>query len=293
MNIGKLVSPNRVVTVPCGQCIGCRFDQARSWAIRCVHEAQFHKKNSFLTLTYDDEHLPEDGGLDVRHWKNFAKQVRNKIGKFRYYHCGEYGGDTMRAHYHACIFGLDFCEDREICEMSDSGFPVYTSKSLSACWPHGYAWIGEFTFDTASYVARYCMKKLTGERAIEYGGIKPDYSTMSTRPGGLGYLWYRKYGEQAHYMDSINLNAAEMPMPRYYDRLLEKDHPEVLERLKEARIEKSKRWENDQTEERLTIRERCKQSQGIGQTRHTNTSYIEARVRQKPGIPGRRIEDYY
>ncbi len=277
------------VTVPCGQCIGCRLSRSRVWATRCVHEAQFHKRNSFLTLTYDKEHLPDDGGLNVKHWQLFAKQVRNKIGDFRFYHCGEYGGDQLRPHYHACIFGLDFSEDREICEMSGD-YPLYKSKQLQECWKYGYVWIGDFSFETAAYVARYCMAKLTGERAIEYGGLKPEYSTMSNRPG-IGKAWYKKYGSQAHHMDSVFINGKDLPMPSYYDRLLEKDHPEVLERLKTARKEKAKL--EDQSSARLKDREKCAED-GIGfKPRHSANIYIERRMRSGIGIPGRPIEDYY
>ncbi len=275
---------DRQVTVPCGQCFGCRLERSRVWATRIVHEAQFHEKNSFLTLTYDDEHLPDDGGLNVKHWQNFAKKVRNKLGQFRFYHCGEYGGERLRPHYHACIFGLDFSEDRETCAMSGD-FPLYKSKQLDDCWENGHAWIGNLTFETAAYVARYVMEKLTGERAIEYGGIKPDYATMSNRPG-IGAKWYETYGTHAHHLDSIALNGTTMPMPAYYDKLLEKDRPEELARLKTIREEKAKRWESDQTPERLRVRETVAKA-GVGYNpRHTNDLFIRKRERRKPGIPG-------
>ena len=80
------------VTVPCGQCIGCRLERSRQWAIRCTHEASLWEKNCFITLTYNDENLPKDGSLDVTHFQKFMKRLRKKHGAgIRFYHCGEYG----------------------------------------------------------------------------------------------------------------------------------------------------------------------------------------------------------
>lgn len=45
------------IKLPCGQCIGCRLERSRQWAMRCVHEASLYEKNCFITLTYDDSHL--------------------------------------------------------------------------------------------------------------------------------------------------------------------------------------------------------------------------------------------
>lgn len=240
-------------------------------------------------MTYDDDHLPDDGGLNVKHWQNFAKQVRHKIGSFRFYHCGEYGGDTLRPHYHACMFGIDFSEDREICEMSGD-YPLYKSKKLQECWPHGYIWIGAFTFDTAAYVARYVMEKLTGERAIEYGGAKPDYCTMSNRPG-IGNRWYEEYGIHAHHMDSIWLDGKTLPMPKYYDRLLEAKQPEAIEKIKASREQEAEKWKDDQTEARLEVREICAKSNATYKTRHSSDIFIKQRKRKKTGIPGLSIDN--
>ena len=94
------------VQVPCGKCIGCRLDYSRKWAIRCVLEAQMHKENCFLTLTYDDEHLPKGEKLEKEEMQKFWKRLRKATGtKIRYYMAGEYGTEGGRPHYHACVFG--------------------------------------------------------------------------------------------------------------------------------------------------------------------------------------------
>lgn len=67
------------ITVPCGQCIGCRLERSRQWAVRCVHEAQLHERNCFITLTFDDEHLPSGGSLDVTVCQKFYKRLRKNL----------------------------------------------------------------------------------------------------------------------------------------------------------------------------------------------------------------------
>jgi len=64
---------DRQISLPCGQCIGCRLERSRQWAMRCIHEAQLHQNNCFITLTYDDEHLPKDLSLDHRDFQLFFR----------------------------------------------------------------------------------------------------------------------------------------------------------------------------------------------------------------------------
>ena len=117
------------VQVPCGQCIGCRLERSRQWAIRCVHEASLYDDNCFITLTYTDENLPCRGnrdcdkcdhfkekrcdglerGLCKRDFQLFLKRLRKMFGKgVRYHHCGEYGEQLGRPHHHACLFNFNF-----------------------------------------------------------------------------------------------------------------------------------------------------------------------------------------
>lgn len=102
------------VTVPCGQCIGCRLDKSRDWAVRCLHEASLYQDNCFITLTYDDAHLDPLGSLNKDDFVKFMKRLRFQYGpKIRFFHCGEYGTLLNRPHHHACIFNFDFY-DKEL-----------------------------------------------------------------------------------------------------------------------------------------------------------------------------------
>jgi hypothetical protein len=156
--------------VPCGRCVGCRLERSRQWAIRCVHEASLHSNNCFITLTYDSKKLPEGynlaSGLCYDHFALFMKRFRKFVEplRIRFYMCGEYGTDHARPHFHACIFGYDFL-DRVPWKKSPSGKMIFRSAALEKLWPFGFSSVGDVNFESAAYVARYIMKKVTGEAA--------------------------------------------------------------------------------------------------------------------------------
>ena len=92
----------------CGQCIPCRIGKRRLWTHRILLESFTHDYNSFVTLTYDESHLPEDGGLNHGHVQKFLKLLRKKVApaKVRYFVVGEYGEKSGRPHYHLALFGF-------------------------------------------------------------------------------------------------------------------------------------------------------------------------------------------
>lgn len=241
--------------LPCGQCVGCRLERSRQWAVRCMHEASQHQENSFLTLTYDDQNLPENSSLVKSDFQNFMKRLRKSLGKkkVRYYHCGEYGGtQTRRPHYHALLFGHDFDDRRAF-----SGKPpnqIFTSDSLSRLWPFGFSVIGEVTFESAAYVARYILKKVTGDRAAEhYSGRTPEYTTMSRRPG-IGQRWYEKYKSDVYPHDRVIVRGVPTRPPRFYDNLLQREDPSTLALLKLKREKNGKHFVTDVLSDGTIIR---------------------------------------
>ena len=102
----------RPLVLPCGRCIGCRLEYSRQWAVRMMHEAQMHELSCFLTLTYDDAHLPVDESLHYADFQGFIRKLRRVHAprRFSFYMCGEYGEQFKRPHYHACLFGLYFTD---------------------------------------------------------------------------------------------------------------------------------------------------------------------------------------
>jgi hypothetical protein len=193
---------DRPVKLPCGRCIGCRLEKSRQWAVRMMHEASLYEENCFITLTY--EKMPPNDSLNKKHFQDFMKRLRKAYGgrTIRYFHCGEYGENFGRPHYHAILFNLDF-NDKKYWSIVN-GNKYYTSEKLNKIWGKGYCIIGSVSFDSAAYVARYVTKKITGEAAFEHytdfdretGEITrerdPEYATMSRRPG-IGSVWLDKF----------------------------------------------------------------------------------------------------
>lgn len=256
--------PDDPLDIPCGQCIGCRLERSRQWAIRCVHEASLYENNCFLTLTYNDENLPDDGSLHKEHFQKFMKRLRKKFPRskednIRYFHCGEYGEQNYRPHYHACIFNFDF--DDKILWSTKNGFRLYTSDTLQKLWPFGYCIIGDVTFESAAYVARYIMKKVTGKKADEhYQGLEPEYTTMSRRPG-IGKGWLDSYLDDVYPSNFIVMNGKKMNPPKYYDKELEKLDDCLHSEMKSMRQAAASKHSDNNTLRRLTTRETVKLSQ--------------------------------
>ena len=233
--------------------------------MRCMHEANMYEDNCFLTLTYDDDSLPQWGSLRKRDFQLFMKRLRKKFPEktIRYYHCGEYGEITARPHYHACLFNFDF-PDKYFFTMRRKCH-VYKSDTLDELWGQGITEIGNVTFDSAAYVARYIMKKVTGPMAEEHyqviqeetgeiGEREPEYTTMSRRPG-IGKAWWDKFKAEVFPLDEVVINGKVIKPPRYYDNLYEIEDPKGKEAMQATRD--ANRMRADETPDRLRVREVC------------------------------------
>lgn len=231
--------------VPCGQCIGCRLERSRQWAIRCVHENQMHADSCFVTLTYDDDNLPPLGSLDKTHVQLFMKRLRRSVGPVRVFYCGEYGDTTGRPHYHALLFGWR-PDDPSLFRSGDGEFPLYESPTLTERWGLGFANFGEVNFETAAYTARYVTKKITGDAAEAHyqvidpetgeilGQREPEFNGMSRRPG-IGLPWLAKYGRDAYTKDEVILRNRAMKPPRAYDKVFEVTDPSTWRTIRAKR----------------------------------------------------------
>ena len=233
-------SSERFIILPCGQCAACRLEKSRSWAIRCELEKQMHDESCFITLTYDDEHLPRDLSLHKEDLTNFFKRLRkNEKIKFRYYACGEYGDTNFRPHFHIILYGW---RPDDLVQVGMSGqFPLYSSEKIAKAWQfRGFNWIGEVTFESAAYVARYVMKKITGPAAEDhYAGRLPEYTVMSRRPG-IGHDWLLKYDQDVYPNDFVvNRNGVKSKPPRFFDNLYAQLYGQgALEEIKSERFVK-------------------------------------------------------
>lgn len=255
--------------IPCGQCIGCRLERSRQWAIRCIHEAQLHEQNCFITLTFANEHLPNPPSLNVRDFQLFMKRLRKRFGKgVRFFHCGEYGENFGRPHYHACLFNFDF-PDKEIWRVSN-GFRIYTSKILEELWPFGFSTIGDVTFESAAYVARYVLKKVTGHAQEshyesydpstgEVFNLRPEYVTMSRRPG-LASGWFDKFCSDVYPSDIVVVRGKKMRPPRFYDNRFKAAFPIEFEEIQFQRFLDAQKHVDNCSKERLDVRRQVQEA---------------------------------
>lgn len=195
------------IKIPCGKCRGCRANKARIWADRMILELDHSKKAVFLTLTYNNEHVPirfdQKTGeavltLNKRDLQLFFKRLRKRFPdkELRYYACGEYGQgklSTHRPHYHIILFGLgleDF-KDLQPHGMNELKQPYWISDFFAnEIWKNGFCIISEVSWNTCAYVARYVKKKDMGLVSDEFVDRvrEPEFSVSSRNPGiGLYY----------------------------------------------------------------------------------------------------------
>lgn len=269
---------------PCGGCLGCRIDSSRQKAIRIEHEVQTQSESGrgscFITLTYATEHMPTLGNtgvgtLNKSHWPAFLKRLRRRITdpsdrffvstdlRIKQVYCGEYGDNgTHRPHFHGIIFGYDFPDRKYFDERR--GNILYRSEFLEELWPFGHSTIGTATWQSGAYVARYVMKKVTGERAKEHYQVidsstgevfdrVPEYNVIGN---GIGLDWFNKYGVPDVYPAGQVITKAgkRMKPPRYYDSKYELLDPDDMYRLKQDRMAAIKRMASDNTEDRLAVK---------------------------------------
>lgn len=240
-NSREALDPYHSLSIPCGQCIGCRLEKSRQWAIRCSLESQLYQNSYFLTLTYDDEHLPKSGSLVPDDLQKFLKRLRRYVEyhgsdkKIRFFACGEYGDNFLRPHYHAIIFNLDISDLKRF-STSFSGDIYYTSETINQIWKNGYVIIGEVTFESCAYVARYVTKKMTGSQAdFYYEGRQPEFVRMSRRPG-IGSAWLDQYKSDVYPHDYIVIrDGIKVKPPKYFDKLFESIAPDEMSMIKSLR----------------------------------------------------------
>lgn len=262
------------VEIACGKCLGCRISRQKQWALRCNHEAKLHQDNMFITLTYDDRHMPPDHSVDVKVWQKFMKRLRKHIypTRCRFFACGEYGkGDELnklgRPHYHALIFGYRF-PDMTVFDSSGQHV-LLESKQLQELWPYGYSSIGQVTFESAAYVAQYCTKKINGQMAEEHYqfidpftgecfDLNPEFCCMSRRPG-IGKGWLEQFSSDLERNGFVYENGKKCPPPRFYQEYIKEFNPESYEKFQCLREKFLLTNYNEYSDTRLSVKEELAQ----------------------------------
>lgn len=275
-------------TRPCGQCIDCRLDKSREWAIRCKHESTLHEKNCVVTLTYADEHLPANGSIDPDAGSEFMKRLRAREQYKREqihlpwhpdfgiktFGCAEYGCNdpkcgrawcqhNMRPHYHIILFNYDF-EDKKFHSKNEDGDEYFTSDILETTWKQGGCQIMELNWKTAAYVSRYVTKKLSGPGRFEfeqkrvqqgrqkhyYGEKLPEQSICVAQQEGIAGAWWKENKDKIHKSDVMWINGQKIRPVTYYDRKYEKQNPNEYKKIKEKR-EKEKQKKIEKIKEEI------------------------------------------
>lgn len=178
--------------------------------------------------------------------------------------CGEYGSEEGRPHFHACVFGYDF-PDKVYWKTCGSESKLFRSQILEELWPYGFSSVGDLTFESAAYVARYCLKKVTGKEAeahyrrmdVQTGelySITPEFTRMSLKPG-IGANWYRKFRTDVFPNDYVIVNGKKVKPPRYYDQLFGKDAPFEFDALAFDRELLARDRADDNTAERMAVKD--------------------------------------
>ncbi|MFN9302418.1 MAG: hypothetical protein ACK6DA_06550 [Candidatus Kapaibacterium sp.] len=219
-----------------------------------------HETSSFLTLTYAEDNLPEGQNIQHTDVQKFLKRLRKNTGaELRYYMVGEYGTDNGRPHYHMCLYGMDFRNDRKEKGKSRTGHIYYTSTTLEKTWSYGLVSIQDLTKETAAYCARYLIDARNGEAASSdlvlpdgtRSARQPEYSAMSK---GIGRTWFEKYKTDIFPHDYIVRGRTKTQVPKYYDKLAKKDPTIDIDTIQFNRELRAKKTAADNTDERRQVK---------------------------------------
>jgi len=286
-NPHKALVERNPLFLPCSKCQGCRLQKSKQWALRSLHEFKSVGKGVFLTLTYDEQHVPTNFSVDLHETQRFMRKVRKRLRrehgpgfKVSFLAIGEYGDQMGRPHYHVLLFGFDF-PDKTYYRTTSQGDRVYKSEMLSELWPYGLHEIGDITYKSAAYCARYTLKKINGPMADDYYrrvspidgntyNVRPEFMTCSTKPG-LGSSWFEKFKGDAFqfgdvvssdgevvgrklYGDFLIVDGHKVKPPAYYLKKLPEVEVQIVQRARK-RFSLSPQVKFNNTPERLKVRE--------------------------------------
>jgi len=258
---------NAEFLLPCGNCIGCRLLRAKHWAVRCANHLQSVDDGIFLTLTYDNDHLPKGGTLVKSHIQGFIKRLRERIGKpISYFYCGEYGSKFGRPHYHVLLFGFRPF-DSVLYRTTKLGNKLFTSEFIENVWGQGFAPFGDLNFETAAYTCRYILKKVSGDLAksfylfIDSDGTVFNRLSEFSQPSlkhAIGKQYFFENYKDLFNNDFVTYKTKDgvrrSALPRYYNKLFEQFYPKLYCDLKARRQAFDRKLVSD---ERYVQMERC------------------------------------
>jgi len=232
--------------LPCGKCPECCKDYYTQWATRGSRELAQWDSSLFITLTYDEEHLPDDRSLNKKHVQDFIKRVKKHFhstrgNPIRQTYCGEYGSLTKRPHYHVILYNTYF-DDLKPHYISPGGHQVFTSETLSRLWGKGNTEFGYATPATIAYLYKYILKKKTRKEkerpfTIEHEGITYDVAhefIESSRNPGIGACLRGSSSLRKGY---LYVNGSKKKLPKYYLEWLRVNEPDVFDEISNMKFD--------------------------------------------------------
>ena len=276
--VATLYGYNKVYKVPCNSCDECLLNRSKKKAEQLIIENYDRNDPSgswFLTLTYDDNHIPynevydKDGNFIsaeeslppkdpylYEHKADREKCIKPFIDNLSYhamtkygderpmwFYCGEYGGITRRPHFHMILFGVHIPqEELKFYEQRD-GYILYEWVKGAEIWKNGFVTVGSFTPETAAYVAGYVLKKQSKKKmnwVYQQQGKIPEYTGQSRYPA-IGSNYYEKHKDEIYETDEIYVPGAmgvmKLRPTSYYDNKYCIENPEKMKAIKERREE--------------------------------------------------------
>lgn len=200
------------IAVPCGKCAGCARERSAMWTTRLFHERLMHERATFLTLTYDDLHLPS-GPPSIKPVQDFLKRLRESrrrkgLSELRYFCASELGGRTGRLHHHMIVFGEDWSPRRDIRER------YWSPKPVLDAWGNGNVIAAPADTNSLAYVAGYTLKKVN--QAVP---LKP----VMSRNRGIGFPYIEKFGAGLAVRCHAVVDGRKVPVPNIYINWLESE----------------------------------------------------------------------
>lgn len=234
------------IKLPCGKCPECCKDYYTQWATRGSRELANWDSSLFITLTYDEEHLPDDRSLNKKHVQDFIKRVKKFLGSsrsnpVRQTYCGEYGTHTLRPHYHVILYNADM-DDKRRWRISDQGHQIFTSDILTKLWGHGFVEFGFAEPGSISYLYKYILKKKSRKEkkkpfSIEHNGVTYDVAhefIESSRNPGIGAFMR---GSDSLKKGYLSVNGVKKKLPKYYLEWLRVNDPDAFDYVSNLRFD--------------------------------------------------------
>lgn len=268
--VKQYVHLDQLQEIPCGHCVQCYLKRSRDWGARIMLECKEYKHNYFITLTYDDDHLPKlpdnllgyidykgelfNSQLEIKDFQDFMKRFRKFVKSefdhdgMRIAYCGEYGDLTSRPHFHFVLMNAPdlepYLQFHRYKNADGERINYYKCPTLDKYWGKGFVDVTNVTFNAAAYVAGYVLKKQYAKdfQAVDvpegFALRKQPFFKVSNRPG-IARKYFEDHHDEIYDTDEIfikkRFSTMKLKPPRYYDKLFDILEPERMAAIKESR----------------------------------------------------------